>query len=71
MKSKQRMKDKGSMWFFHASEVRNTRLEFLEQQLKVMVHSLLIPTIIFLARLPGRKELFPLSSDTKDICYFG
>ena len=38
---------KGECGFFHASEERNTRLEFLEQQLKAMVHSLLIPTIIF------------------------
>ena len=51
--------------------MRNTRLKFLEQQLKAMVHSLLIPTIIFLARLPGKNEFFPLSSGTKDICYFG
>ena len=49
---------KGECGFFHASEVRNTRLEFLEQQLKAMVHSLLIPTIIFWRDYQGRMNFF-------------
>ena len=36
----------------------NTRLEFLEQQLKAMVHSLLIPTIIFWRDYQGRMNFF-------------